>query len=45
MRPPSTELVWDVVPDGVEEVTASDGTVRHLPMIRFWNYHGREVDN
>ncbi|HSY35807.1 MAG TPA: hypothetical protein VK814_08665 [Acidobacteriaceae bacterium] len=45
MLPPSTERVWDVMPDGVEEVTSSDGTLRHLPMIRFWNYHGQETDN
>ncbi len=38
VSPPGNENNWNVEPDGFQEVTASDGTVLHLPKIRFWSY-------
>lgn len=36
---PSAERLWDAEPNGVEEVTLNDGTVKQLPKVRFWSYH------
>jgi hypothetical protein len=38
-RVPNSSLIWDVVPDGVEEVTTDNGTLLQLPKVRFWRYH------
>ena len=36
---PNSARIWDVEPEGVEEVTMTDGTVLQLPKVRFWRYH------
>lgn len=36
---PDAARIWDVEPDGTEEVTMNDGTVLQLPKVRFWSYH------
>jgi hypothetical protein len=38
-RVPDSSLIWDVVPEGVEEVTTDNGTVLQLPKVKFWRYH------
>jgi len=36
---PDSDGIWDVEPEGIEEVTTNNGTVLHLPKVRFWRYH------
>jgi hypothetical protein len=38
ISPPGYENNWEVEPDGFQEVTMTDGTVLHLPKVRFWSY-------
>jgi hypothetical protein len=38
VTPPSYENNWVVEPEGFEEVTTNDGTVMHMPKIRFWHF-------
>lgn len=38
VTPPGYENNWEVEPDGFQEATATDGTVLHIPKVRFWRY-------
>jgi hypothetical protein len=38
VTPPGNENNWEVEPEGFQEVTTTEGTVLHLPKVRFWSY-------
>lgn len=38
-RVPDSSLIWDVEPEGVEDVTRADGVIMELPKVRFVRYH------